>query len=476
MNATPTDGFLDLPATGMAAAVRSRQVSAAGLAKAALARARTLAGCNCFCTLLDDDAAAAAGRIDRALANGERLDQPLLGVPFAAKDMTPTAGVPTTLGSWTSGDDPAAETALVVRRLQQAGAILIGKTTTPEFANSGFTSSPRWGVTRNPHDLRRSPGGSSGGSGAAVAGGCVPFAEGTDMGGSVRIPASFCGVVGLKPSLGRIPMTILPSLFDDISHFGPLARGVDDAVAFMAAAAGPSDEDPFSWPLAFDAAAARRRPELAGRHFAFSMDLGFYAVDDAVQAVILEAVKRLRDAGAVVEIVDLAWTRDVVDRWADLWGVFMAAYFGDRRAQFAARMDPAVLALMDRGDALGATEYKRIELLRSAMWRDMMRVLDGREALLCPTCAVPAPPVEETDNDYMSTLPDGRFRGLDLTAPFNMIPTLPALSLPVGATADGLPVGLQMVGHRYGDEALLGLAGSVEALLASVQNVLYDLS
>lgn len=448
----------------MADAVRTRQVSAAALAQAALARARALVECNCFCYLLDDSAAAVAGEIDRALADGERLDLPLLGVPFAAKDMTPTAGVPATLGSWTSGDAPATETALVVDRLQQAGAVLIGKTTTPEFANSGFTGSPRWGVTRNPHDPRRSPGGSSGGSGAAVAGGCVPFAEGTDMGGSVRIPAALCGVVGLKPSLGRIPMTILPSLFDNISHFGPLARRVDDAVAFMAATSGPSDEDPFSVPLAFDAARARRRPALAGRRFAFSMDLGFYAVADEVQAVILDAIARLRRAGAVVDIVDLRWTRDVVDRWTDLWGVFMAAYFGDRRARFAARMDPAVLALMERGDALGATEVKRIELLRSAMWRDMMRVLDNREALLCPTCAVPAPPVEETDDDYMETLPDGRFRGLDLTAPFNMVPALPALSLPAGY-AGGLPVGLQMVGRRYGDEALLGLAGSVEALL-----------
>lgn len=458
--------LLDLSAREMAAAVRSRRVSAAGLIDAALERARALAPCNCFCYLLEDDARQAAVRIDRALERGDS-GLPLLGVPFAAKDMTPTAGVPTTLGSWTSGDAPATETALVVRRLQAAGAILIGKTTTPEFAHASFTRSPRWGVTRNPHDPTRTPGGSSGGSGAAVAGGCVAFAEGTDMGGSVRIPAAFCGVVGLKPSLGRIPMTILPSLFDSISHFGPLARSVEDVVAFMAVAAGPSDDDPCSVPLAFDAAAARRRPDLAGRRFALSMDLGFFAVSEEVRAVILGCVERLRRAGAVVEEVELGWSRTVVDRWTDLWGVFMSAYFGDRRAAFAARMDPAVLALMKRGDALGATEYKRIELLRTAMWRDMMRVLADHEALLCPTCAVVAPPVEETDDDYAASLPDGRFRGLELTSPFNMVPALPALSLPAGRSGSGLPVGLQMVGRRCGDEALLGLAGSVESLLAS---------
>ena len=466
MTAEPGDGFLDLPARRMAAAVRSRQVSARHLIDAATARARALAPCNCFCYLLDEDARLAADRIDRALA-GRDIDLPLLGVPFAAKDMTPTAGIPTTLGSWTSGDSPAAETALVIRRLQDAGAILIGKTTTPEFANAGFTHSPRWGTTCNPHDRRRSPGGSSGGSAVAVAGGCVPFAEGTDMGGSGRIPASFCGVVGLKPSLGRIPMTILPSLFDDISHFGPLARTVDDAIAFMAAAAGPSDEDPFSVPLPFDAGASRRTPDLAGRRFAFSMDLGFYAVSDEVQAVILNAVGALRTAGAIVDTVGLRWTRDVVDRWTDLWGVFMSAYFGDRRGEFAGRMDPAVLALMSRGDALSATEYKRIELLRTRLWRDMAQILADHEALLCPTCAVVAPLASETDDDYLATLPDGRFAGLDMTSPFNMVPTLPAVSLPAGRSSGGLPVGLQMVGQRYGDEALLGLAGSIEALLAT---------
>ncbi len=458
------DRALDLPAADMAAAVRRREVSARALTDAALDRARNLAACNCFCFLLEDAARAAADAIDQAPA-GTGLDLPLLGVPFAAKDMTPTMGTLASLGSWTSGDAPATETALVVRRLQAAGAILIGKTTTPEFANSSFTSSPRWGVTRNPRDLTRTPGGSSGGSGAAVAGACVPFAEGTDMGGSVRIPAAFCGVVGLKPSLGRIPMTILPSLFDSISHFGPLARSVDDAVAFMAAAAGPSDEDPFSVPMAFDAIAARRLPDLTGRRFAFSMDLGFYAVSDEVQATLRGTLAALRQAGAIVEDVELRWTRDVADRWTDLWGVFMAAYFGDRRAAFADRMDPAVLGLMQRGEAIDAVAYKRIELVRSAMWRDMMGILRRHEALLCPACAVVAPPLEHTDDDYLSDLPDGRFGGLELTSPFNMVPTLPALSLPIPRI--GLPVGLQMVGRRYGDEALLALAGAIEALLGA---------
>ena len=453
--------LLNQPARTIAAAIRAGEATAAETVAASLARCRALTSCNAFVAVMDDTALATAAALDRMTPDA-RARLPLLGVPFAAKDMTPTEGVPTTLGSWSGPDTPAIETALVVRRLQAAGAVLVGKTTTPEFAHSGFTTSPRWGVTRNPRDQDRSPGGSSGGSGAAVAGGCVPFAEGTDMGGSVRIPAAFCGVVGLKPSLGRIPMTILPSLFDDISHFGPIARTVDDAALFMAAAAGPSDEDPFSLPLVFDEAATHSASGLAGRKFALSMDLGFFAVAEPVRDAVAAAAERLRDAGAIVTEVDIPWTREVVDRWTDLWGVFMAAYFGDRRAEFGDRLDPNVLALMRLGDSLGAPAVKRIELVRSRMWRDMMGVLSGHEALLCPTCAILPPLVSETDDDFAADDAAGRFTGLDMCSPFNMVPMLPAISLPAPRPPGALPVGVQMVGRRHGDEALLALARLAE--------------
>lgn len=447
-------------ADGIAAGRTSaRAVIADALDRAHAAQARL----NCFTLILDDEALAAAEAADAAVASG-RAPGPLHGVPVAIKDLTPTRGHLTTLGSHSTGDWIPDRSALVVRRLEAAGAIVIGKTTTPEFAHSSFTYSPRWGVTRNPWDPERSPGGSSGGSGAAVAAGVVPFAEGTDMGGSVRIPAAFCGVVGFKPSLGRIPMTILPSQFDDISHFGPLARSVDDAVAFMAATAGPSDEDIGSLPLPFDAATTRI-DGLAGRRFALSMDLGYYAIDPAVEASVLAAAEALRRAGAVVEEVRLPWTRAASDRWLDLWCVFMAAFQGHSLAEYRDRMDPILVGLIDRGLTLGAAEVKRIEILRSRMWDELAAVLAGRDALLCPTCAVQAPPVTLTDDDFAADLPDGRYRGLDLTAPFNMLSPCPALSLPAGLTPDGLPVGLQVVGHRHADEAVLGLGRAIESAL-----------
>ena len=457
---------LDLPASAIADAIRTHGVRTEEVVAESLRRARKAADSfNAFTLICEQRALAAARRADEAVMTGRPLG-PLHGVPFAAKDMTPTAGDLTTLGSWTTEDWVPDETALCIRRLEQAGAILIGKTTTPEFAFSSFTASPRWGRTLNPHDRSRTSGGSSGGSGVAVATGVVPMAEGTDMGGSVRIPAAFCGVVGLKPSLGRIPMTILPSVFDNISHFGPLARTVADAIAFMAATAGPSDEDILSVPLAFDIEKALRG-DLAGRRFAFSIDLGFYAVEPAVEAGVRAAVDALRRAGAVIDEVAIGWTRAVNDQWFDVWCVFMSAYFGDRLVEYRDRMDPAVVAMIEKGFAMDATRYKRVELLRTAMWRDMAGLFKTYDALLCPTCAITAPPVTGSDDDYAETRADGRFKGLDMTCPFNLLPQCPALSLPIRRAGE-LPVGLQIVGRRYCDEDVLSIALCAEKVLAGL--------
>ena len=455
---------LDLSATAIAAGVRSQKFSAEEVVQESLRRAHALqVSLNPFTLIREDRALASARRIDRSIADGESPGF-LAGVPFAAKDLTPTAGDLTTYGSWTTGDWVPDETALCIRRLEAAGAILIGKTTTPEFAYSSFTSSPRWGVTRTPWDPSRTSGGSSGGSAVAVAGGAVPMAEGSDMGGSVRIPAAFCGVVGLKPSLGRIPMTILPSVFDNISHFGPLARTVTDAIAFMAATSGSSDDDIMSLPLGFDPVAATEGG-LAGRRFALSPDLGYYAVEPDVQDRIYATVDRIRAAGATVDEVPLRWTRVINDSWTDIWSVFMSAYFGDRLAKHRDQMDPAVVGLIEHGFTLNATKYKQIELLRTSLWRDLAALFKIYDALLCPTCAIVAPSAQDNDDDYMADLPGGRFKGLDMTCPFNLVPQVPALSLPIGLTQTGLPVGLQIVGRRYADEDVLRIGLAVERVI-----------
>ncbi len=417
---------------------------------------------NCFCFVFPEEARAQAKAAEEAIRQGRPL-KPLHGVPFAIKDLTPTKGKRTTLGSFAFEHNLPDHDAPIVEALTKAGGILIGKTTTPEFAYSSFTESPLWGITRNPWDTSRTPGGSSGGSGAAVASGCVPLAEGSDMGGSVRIPASFCGIVGLKPSFGRIPFTILPSIFDSLSHFGPLARTIDDAALFLDATQGPDERDiqslkpPIRLPQPVPAS-------IRGWRLALSIDLGFLHVDPEVEAAVREAAAALAQQGAVIEEVELGWTKEMNDAWIDHWRVYLATFFGDKLAEYRAKMDPNVVALIEAGLKMSAVEFKRTELIRTEMWRRLSPILLRFHALLCPTMAHPAPKVGGKDTEYDWVDEQGRFHGLDITSVFNFVSQCPALSVPAGFTAAGLPIGLQIVARRQEDLAALTIGKALETI------------
>ena len=449
------------PATELSRRLKARELSAVELMGNTLARIEAVNGkLNCFCFVFPEEALAAAEQADKALARGDAVG-PLHGIPVAIKDFTPTKGQVTTRGSkilehWVPDFDP-----VIVQRLKAAGAIVVGKTTTPEFAYSSFTHSPLWGITRNPWNPAHTPGGSSGGSGAAVASGCVSLAEGTDMGGSVRIPAGWCGITGLKPSLGRIPMDILPSVFDNISHFGPLARTARDAALFLEVTQGPSDADIQSLPT---------RPSyldnldqgVKGQRFALSIDQGCYAVDMDVEAAVRHAAAALQDLGAEVDEVELPWTRAVNDEWVACWGVFMAAFIGDYLEDWRDQMDPEVVALIEAGRKLDAVSFKRQELVRTEQWRALAKVFQNYDALLTPTNAKCVPKVEDRDANYGYEDGTGRYVGLDMTAAFNFVPQCPAISVPAGLDSQGLPVGLQIVGHRFDDLCVLRTAHALE--------------
>ena len=457
------DRLWTLPAVELARRIANRSLSPVEVMESALARIEAVQpALNAFCFVYAEEALAAARAAEQAVMDVGPLG-PLHGVPIAIKDFTPTKGKTTTRGSYAFEHWIPDRDALVVERLRAAGAIMVGKTTTPEFAYSSFTESPLWGITRNPWDPARTPGGSSGGSGAAVAAGCVPLAEGTDMGGSVRIPAAFCGLVGLKPSLGRIPMDILPSVFDSISHFGPLARTVADAALFFSVAQGPDDCDIQSLKPALDVPVPPPG-KLKGRRLALSVDLGFYAVDPEIEANTRAAAEALRSAGAEVEEVELAWTREQGDAWTAYWGVYLAAAFEQVLPDYRERMDPHVVALIEAGQAMGAVPFKRIETIRTEQWLELARVFESFDAVLCPTMAQPAPPVEMSDADFQEEDEDGRFHGLDMTALFNNVSQCPALSVPSGFTNEGLPTGLQIVGHRFDDLTVLDIGAGLEAV------------
>ena len=418
---------------------------------------------NCFCFVWHDEALEAARSAADAIVRGAALG-PLHGVPVALKDTTPTAGHRTTLGSFTHEHWVPDRDAYIVRALRRAGAIVVGKTTTPEFAHTLLTDSPLWGVTRNPWNLALTPGGSSGGSAAAVAAGCVPLAEGTDMGGSVRIPAAWCGIVGLKPGLGRIPMDTLPGLFDLLSHHGPLARTVDEARLFLHATQGPDDADILSVPCPLDL----RSPVPAaveGMRLALSIDLGCWAVDPDIEKAVRRAADGLRDAGATVEEVDLRLTVRDNEVWADLWGVFMATYYGHLVERFAAKMDPEVLLLIERGNALTAVQLKHLELERTDLWRRVAAVLADHDAILCPSMATGPSPAAKAEQPKHDPPTDGRYHAADMTGVFNLVPPCPALSVPCGWDADAMPIGLQVVCRRWREDMVLRIGRAVEVAL-----------
>jgi len=450
-----------LSATALARMIRRRELSCEALLSASLARIEQVQpALNPFAFVFAEAALAAARAADAAVRRGAPLG-PLHGLPVAFKDFTPTAGHITTRGSACFEGDVAESDPVIVRRFKAAGAILIGKTTTPEFAHSSFTRSPLWGHTRNPWDARKTCGGSSGGAAVAVTTGCVALAEGTDMGGSVRIPAALSGCVGLKPSLGRIPMDILPSCFDDHAHFGPLARTVEDAALFLRVAEGPDEADINSQPAPMPLP-DRLDGDLRGLRLALCTDLGFYAVNAEVEANLLATARVLAEAGAVIEEVELDWGPELVEAWLDWWGAFQAASFARLLPEWRERMDPELVALIEAGQRLSALDLLRIDQLRSRQWRSLAAIFARCDALLCPTTALPAPPIEARDSDFELLDDAGRLHGLDMTCPFNLLGQCPALSLPSGHTAAGLPTAIQIVGRRFDDPTALRIGAAIE--------------
>lgn len=444
-------------------AMHQRRASATELVCEALDAARSVGvELNAIAHLFEAEASAEAIEAEQRYQEGRV--RPLEGVPILLKDMTPTFGQPTTRGSFVEPEATGPCEAEIARRLKEAGAIVIGKTTTAEYAFSSFTRSVRFGDTKNPWDPARTSGGSSGGSAVGVSTGIVPLAEGSDMGGSVRIPAAACGVIGFKPSLGLIPMDILPTAIDTISHYGALARSIEDIVLFVQVTAGHYPRDMMSWPSRFDPDLCAAQP-LSRCRFALSMDLGYCDVSPEVASVIQDAADALVEAGATVEPVDLAWTRAAYDQWADRWYSLLNLFPETQNISNLAKMDPGLANGILAAQRLPASKLMDLERLRTSMNEDLCAIFENYDALLCPTNAVTAPPLEMTDQDFEQDRPNGKLGAFDMCHPFNLVSTCPVVSVPVGLASDGLPVGMQVVGSPHANEAALSFAASIMSAL-----------
>jgi len=450
-----------LPARELAARVRSKEVSPVEIAEAFLERIQELnPKLNAFITVTADEARESARRAEAAVMAGERLG-PFHGVPFSVKDLLLTRGIRTTMGSRIFANQVPAEDAVPVRRLRKAGAILIGKTTTPEFGHKPLTDSPLFGVTRNPWDLSRTAGGSSGGAAAAVATGQGPLALGTDGGGSIRLPAACCGIVGLKPTLGRVPHVHQADLFGSTSYIGPMARSVAEAAACFDVIVGFDPGDPYSRPEPLD---DPRGVEVRGLRLGWLPRVGNRLVDAEVLAAGEAAVRYLEGQGALVETVEEDFAPFERAFLVFLQGG-LAARVGPHMAAFGDKVARSLRESIERGAEWSATDWANALAQRTTVYRRVHALFRRFDFLLSPTLGRPALAVDHDPYQPITIAGEtaGSIRGAwyPYLWPFNLSGH-PALSLPCGWSSDGLPIGLQIVGPWYGDRRVLALASHLE--------------
>jgi aspartyl-tRNA(Asn)/glutamyl-tRNA(Gln) amidotransferase subunit A len=462
-----TDDLAFTPAAELAAFVARRAVSPVELVDLVLARIeQTQPTLNAFITVCGDEARAAARAAQGAVMRGDAVG-PLHGVPFAVKDLVNTKNVRTTFGSVAlAGNVPDADSPAVAR-LKAAGAILIGKTTTPEFGHKCFTEAPLFGRTANPWDPSRTCGGSSGGAAAAVAAGLGPIGIGTDGGGSSRIPASCCGIVGFKQSLGLVPHDLTPDGFGNQSHITPMTRTVMDSALMLAAMAGPDPCDPHSLGLAPPDFVGAARPEgdLKGMRIAWRPLLGNELLSGEVRASCERALAAFAELGAIIEPVedDFASTEPI---WLVLTQSFWNARFRRYVAEFGPRMSETLLRQMDTGADHSAVALQEAMFERTRIFRTIQRWFEHADLVATPTLSRTALPI---DHDFFAAIEiDGmpadtvRKAWYPYTLPFNLSGN-PAVTLPCGWAADGLPIGLQLIGPYLGDARLLRAAALFEA-------------
>ncbi|HET6551051.1 MAG TPA: amidase [Solirubrobacter sp.] len=438
-------------ATELAAALRAREVSAREVMESHLARiAEVNPRVNAIVTLLEPELALkAADEADRRPPRGV-----LHGLPIAVKDLEETAGMRTTFGSPLFADNVPQHDSLLVERLRNAGAIVIGKTNTPEFGAGSQTFNAVFGATRNPYDLTKTPGGSSGGAAAAVAAGMIPFADGSDLGASVRNPAAFCNLVGLRPSPGRIPEAGPGDPWNPFPVFGPIARTPRDAALLLEALAGPDARDPLSIQEPFAAGDLDSDPR--GLKVAWSRDLGGLPVDPRVTAVLETARATLEELGCVVDDAEPDFS-DADECFEVMRGVTFAGAF----AGIVDQVKPALAENTRFGLELTAPRIARALALRGELFTRMREFLTRYDFLAAPVTQVPPFSVEDEYPREIDGTPMGTYIEWFRSCSRITVTSHPAIAVPAGFTDDGLPVGLQLVGRHRDERSLLGLAHAI---------------
>ena len=398
-------------------------------------------------------------------AYGDNTARPLEGLTCGIKDWHPVKGEITTAGSHAFADFRPEHTAPTVERLLEAGAIMHLRTTTSELAHSGVTATPLWGISRNPWNQDYTVGGSSGGAGAVLAAGMSTLADGTDGGGSIRIPASANGVFGFKPPWGRNPLD-RDHPGEVLLHYGPLTRSVADAALMQNVMSGAHPADLYTLreeivlPTAFE--------NINGAKIALSMDLGYFAVDPEVRENTLAAAETLRALGCTVTEIELGWNPVTVHRAFEIsWETVFHALAGELLPHWRNQLKPFLADILERGARHSAVDYYAVQKMRCEMYQTLQPLLENYDALICPTLAIPAPKADHDDSDPDFAI-DGKkvsaFDGWAMTYPFNILSQCPVMSVPTGfSPTSGIPTGMQIVGRTFDDRSVFRIAGAFEA-------------
>lgn len=456
----------DLSAVEMRRLIGAKRVSPVELLESCLARiAAVNPRLNAFVTLAAERARQEAKAAEAAVVRGDAL--PLLhGLPIGIKDLEETEGIRTTWGSPIYADHVPAQDEGVVAAVRRAGAVVVGKTNVPEFGAGANTTNPVFGPTGNPFDPARICGGSSGGSAVAVATGMVPLATGSDTGGSIRIPAAYCGVVGFRPSAGLIPSEKRALGWNPLPTFGPIARTVADACLLLATMAGHDPRDPLSGPVGPTTLLAPQPVDLARLRVIFSEDLGFAPVDNAIRALFRERTRCFASAFAAFE-----YRNPPMERANEVFEIMRAVSFVPRYKPFcdqhAERVGPNIKANVEQGLGFNLADVGWAHVEQTKIYREFVRLFQEVDLLICPATSVPPFPVKQLYPTHINGEPLRTYfhwfaltYGLTLTAH-------PVVVLPCGLDPTGTPFGLQICGPRGADRFVLGAALALEQLFAA---------
>jgi amidase len=452
------------PATDLVTLIRRRKVSPLEVVQAVLARIEKVnPPLNAYCTVAAEQALAAARKATAAVGRKSATLGPLHGVPVSIKDLAPTRGIRTTWGSKIFEHHVPDEDGLVVERLKAAGAIVVGKTNTPEFGAGANTFNAVFGPTRNPWNPALTCGGSTGGGGVALATGMAPLAQGSDLGGSLRLPAAFCGVVGFRTSPGLVPVWPRGTAWNNYSVEGPMARTVADTALMLSTIAGQDPRVPISYPVdprAF--LAAVKRPSLKGLRIAWSSDLGITPVDHEIKRVSEAALAVFRKLGARVDEAHPSFD-EVNEIVRTSRGFMMVAAHEDKLAKWKPLMQENLVKNIEQGLALTASEIANGERLRTTLFHRVREFMQRYDLILTPTTPVPPFALEHRSGPpAINGVPMKHYiQWALLTYAFTVI-NAPAISVPAGLTKDRLPVGLQIAGRWRDEPTVLRAAAAFE--------------